>query len=31
MLDSFMNAVAEQIGQSRAPSVSALMLLFAAQ
>lgn len=30
MLDSFMNAVAEQIGQSRAPSVSALMLLFAA-
>lgn len=30
MLDSFMNAVAELIGQSRAPSVSALMLLFAA-
>lgn len=29
MLDSFMNAVVEQIGQSGAPSVSALMLLVA--
>lgn len=30
MLDSFMNAAVEQIGQSGAPSVSALMLLVAA-
>lgn len=29
MLDSFMNAVVEQIGQSGVPSVSALMLLVA--